>query len=157
MHLFIPIVALVVLIIVIAFLIKSRKRAEPPARPQPVETEIVGLDTTPHNRLRALVRPITPGTDDVTMNFLDETSERDARFIVESICGRASDRDHEFVLGNVIYHDLVSAGALGNLVSVGAIVHTRHLSIRFAAIVEWDGDVDTEPIVRSVTFDDFLA
>ena len=156
MHLFIPIAALVVLVIVVA-LLKSRKRAEPPARPQPVETNIIGLDTAPHNRLRSLVRPIVPDVDDVKMSFLGETTEHDARFIVESICQRASDRDHEFVLGNVIYHDIVSAGALGKLVSVGAIVHTRQFSIRFAAIVEWDGDDGNEPIVRAITFDDFLA
>jgi hypothetical protein len=155
MYLFIPLVALTVLIIVIAFLIKSRKRVEPPVRPQPVETNIIGLDTAPHNQLRNLVRPIVPDVDDVTMSFLGETTEHDARFIIESMCRRASaGSEHEFVLGNIIYHDIVSAGALGNLVSVGAVAHTKKLSIRFAAIVEWDGNLGSEPIVRSVTFDE---
>src|SRR5210317_569520 len=88
MHLFIPLVALTVLIIVIAFLIKSRKRVEPPVRPQPVETNIIGLDTAPHNQLRNLVRPIVPDVDDVKMSFLGETTEHDARFIIESMCRR---------------------------------------------------------------------
>lgn len=155
MHLLIPFVALLVLIVVIAIIARSRKRVVPPARPPPVETNIVGLDVTPHNQLRNLVRPIVPEVDDVTMRFLGETTEHDARFIVDSMCRRASaGAETEFVLGNIIFHDVVSAGALGNLISVGAIVHTRQLTIRFAAIVEWDGDIETEPIVRSITFDD---
>lgn len=165
MHIFIPLVALTVLIIVIAFLIKSGKRVESPVRPQPVETNIIGLDTAPHNQLRNLVRPIVPDVDDVTMSFLGETTEHDARFIIESMCRRASGDGgglpvvlnslrNDFVLGNIIYHDIVSAGALGNLVSVGAVVHTKKLSIRFAALVEWDGNIGSEPIVRSVTFDE---
>lgn len=119
----------------------------------PVDTTFVGLDTTPHDALRALVDTSDPDLDDPT-SFDRDVTIGDAEFIIDQLCRRASSGTLEFARGNVISFDTVSMGILGTMVRAAAIVHTKTQSIRFATIVEWNGSYASPPVVRSVTFDE---
>jgi len=128
------------------------KKVAPPALPE-VETNMVSFDTTPHRMLASLVVPAEPEDAEFAVQYLGDTTDEDARFILDQICLRASSDAIELVPGNVINHRVHSIGQ-GKYVYIAAFAHTQKQSIRFATVVEWDGSKAMAPVVRSIQFDD---
>ncbi len=148
-------------IIVITGLL-MRRQTPPAASPNPVvppvDTTFVGMDTTPYDALRALVDTTELTVDDLDhpVSFERDVTTDDAHFIIDQICRRASSgpSGHQFVRGIIISKDTVPMGVIGNMVRIATVVHTHTQSIRFAAIVQWDGSDVSAPVVRSISFDD---
>lgn len=131
---------------------KRRVKAAPPPIPE-VETNMVGFDTTPHRLLASVVTPAEPDDAEFVVQYLGDTTDADARFVMEQMCLRASNQTIEFVPGALINHRVHRIGD-GKYMYIAAFVHTHQQSIRLATVVEWDGNKATAPVFRSLQFDD---
>jgi hypothetical protein len=127
-------------------------RTLPAALPE-VETNMVSFDTSPHRQLASLVVPAEPEDAEFAVQYLGDSVDQDARFVLEQICLRASTDEMEIVPGNIITNRIHKIGD-GSYLYLAALVHTQKQSIRFACVVEWSGNKLDAPVVRSVQFDD---
>jgi len=131
---------------------KRRTKTVPPPLPE-VETNMVAFDTTPYRLLASVVVPAEPEDAEFAVQYLGDTTDADAKFVVDQMCLRASNDAIEFVPGNVINHRVHRIGD-GKYMYIATFVHTHRQSIRLATVVEWNGDKTTAPVFRSVQFDD---
>jgi hypothetical protein len=123
-----------------------------------LDTTMVGFNTTPHEKLLKTVVLDDPRESEYRFSYRGDTTLQDAQLVLSYIAKLASGGDgteDEFVPGQILAHRTVDGSHGITYMYIAALVHTKTITIRFAATVEWDGNPDNIPIVRSMSFDPF--